>query len=337
MLNRGEFIMPAVSVIVPVYKVEPYIHQCVDSVLNQTFTDFELILVDDGSPDSCGTICDEYAAQDSRVRVIHQENGGLGHARNVGMDQAVGKYIIFLDSDDYWLPETLETLYSEAERNQTQALVFGAMPFWEGMEEPEKHLTYQHTVQNGIVKPGPESLQLALEAGEYYAQACMRLYLIDYIREIGIRFDEGIIHEDEKFSFLAYLFAERVECIGDRFYQRRFRPGSIMTSKSIQNSAHGYRVALDGLLDVYFSRPLTELEGDLLARNIRTKANTIYKLYVKAYNQEKKSAVWIQKDARATMRRLRAVPSLSRTIHLATYSLRRAYRDSRRQEKKKRI
>ena len=150
--------MPVISVIVPVYKVEPYLHQCLDSVLAQSFTDFELILIDDGSPDNCGAICDEYAARDSRIYVIHQENAGQGKARNVGMDRASGKYLIFLDSDDYWLPTTLEALYTEAERNQTQVLVFGAMPFWDGMEEPEKHPVYHHTVQNGVVQTGSESL-----------------------------------------------------------------------------------------------------------------------------------------------------------------------------------
>ena len=102
--------MPQISVIVPVYKVEPYLHRCIDSVLNQTFTDFELILVDDGSPDNCGAICDEYAAKDPRVRVIHKENGGLSSARNAGIDIARGDYLSFVDSDDYVHPCFLEVL-----------------------------------------------------------------------------------------------------------------------------------------------------------------------------------------------------------------------------------
>ena len=90
-----------ISVIVPVYKVEKYLHRCIDSVLAQTFTDFELILVDDGSPDNCGKICDEYAEKDERIHVIHKENGGLSSARNAGLDIATGDYIVFIDSDDY--------------------------------------------------------------------------------------------------------------------------------------------------------------------------------------------------------------------------------------------
>ena len=189
--------MPKVSVIVPVYKVEQYLRQCLESVLAQTFYDYELILVDDGSPDSCGAICEAYAAGDARIRVIHQENSGQGKARNVGMDQAVGKYLIFLDSDDYWLPSTLETLYTEAERNQTQVLAFGALPFWEGMEEPKTHLSYQHTVQNGVIKSGSESLKMALDSLEYYDQPCLRLYLLEYIRKTGLSTREAfmkIIH-----------------------------------------------------------------------------------------------------------------------------------------------
>ena len=93
--------MPKISVIVPVYKVEKYIHKCVDSILNQAFSDIEVILVDDGTPDRCGEICDAYGEQDSRVKVIHKENGGLSDARNAGMPHASGEYIIFIDSDDY--------------------------------------------------------------------------------------------------------------------------------------------------------------------------------------------------------------------------------------------
>lgn len=103
--------MPKLSIIVPVYKVEQYIHKCVDSILNQTFTDFELILVDDGSPDNCGNICDEYAQKDKRVRVIHKENGGVSQARNLGIDEAKGEYISFIDPDDWIALDMYEKLF----------------------------------------------------------------------------------------------------------------------------------------------------------------------------------------------------------------------------------
>lgn len=103
---------PKISVIVPVYKVEQYLHRCIDSILSQSFTDFELLLIDDGSPDNCGKICDEYAQKDSRVRVFHKPNGGVSSARNLGLDNAKGEWVAFIDSDDYVENGYLEELLS---------------------------------------------------------------------------------------------------------------------------------------------------------------------------------------------------------------------------------
>ena len=103
---------PVISIIVPVYKVEKQLNKCIESILNQTFKDYELILVDDGSPDNCGHICDEYEKKDSRIKVIHKKNGGLSDARNAGLDIALGKYIGFVDSDDIIHPQMYEKLYN---------------------------------------------------------------------------------------------------------------------------------------------------------------------------------------------------------------------------------
>lgn len=116
---------PVISVIIPVYKVEKYIHRCVDSVLAQTFTDFEVILVDDGSPDDCGKICDAYAEKDDRIRVIHQVNQGLSAARNSGISQAAGEYLYFIDSDDYMDPASLEILLNLAEKEGADYVIGG--------------------------------------------------------------------------------------------------------------------------------------------------------------------------------------------------------------------
>ena len=99
-----------ISVIVPVYKAEAYLHACIDSILSQTVSDFELILVDDGSPDNCPALCDAWAKKDARIKVIHRENGGLAAARNTGLQAAQGDWLLFLDSDDYWPPHMLEKL-----------------------------------------------------------------------------------------------------------------------------------------------------------------------------------------------------------------------------------
>lgn len=108
---------PLISVIVPVYKVEEYLPKCVDSIINQTYRNLEIILVDDGSPDGCGAICDRYAGQDSRVRVIHQENAGISGARNAGLDIMTGKYLTFVDSDDWLAPNAIEVLFGRLQQD----------------------------------------------------------------------------------------------------------------------------------------------------------------------------------------------------------------------------
>ncbi len=124
--------MCEISIIVPVYKVEPYLRKCVDSILAQTFTDFEVILVDDGSPDNSGKICDEYASKDSRVRVIHKENGGLSSARNAGIDVARGKYLGFVDSDDYIEKDMYELLYDNIVKEQADLSICGIYDIYAG-------------------------------------------------------------------------------------------------------------------------------------------------------------------------------------------------------------
>lgn len=117
--------MPELSIIVPVYKVEKYLPKCIDSILAQTFRDFELILIDDGSPDNCGAICDDYAARDSRIKVIHQENAGVSAARNAGLDIATGTYLGFVDSDDWIEPEMYETMIATAKEKNVDVVVCG--------------------------------------------------------------------------------------------------------------------------------------------------------------------------------------------------------------------
>ena len=114
---------PKISVIVPVYKAEKYLRKCVDSILGQTFRDFELLLVDDGSPDGSGAICDEYARKDSRVRVFHKENGGVSSARQYGLDQARGEYTIHADPDDWVEPGMLEALYGKAKAEGAEMVI----------------------------------------------------------------------------------------------------------------------------------------------------------------------------------------------------------------------
>lgn len=134
--------MPKISIIVPVYNVEKYLEKCVRSILAQTFTDFELILVDDGSPDSSGAMCDQFAEQDQRVKVIHKENGGLSDARNAGIEIATGEYLGFVDSDDYIADDMYELLYTNIVKEDADLSICGIYDVYEGKEPVEKQQQY---------------------------------------------------------------------------------------------------------------------------------------------------------------------------------------------------
>ena len=126
---------PKVSVVIPVYKVEPWIRECLDSLVNQTLKEIEIICVDDGSPDNSGAILDEYAQKDKRIKVIHQENGGVQKARNAGLDVAKGEYIALLDSDDYVDVRAYETAYNFAKKDNVDILNFDARSFCDGEDD----------------------------------------------------------------------------------------------------------------------------------------------------------------------------------------------------------
>ena len=147
---------PAISVIVPVYKAEKYLHRCVDSLLAQTFSDFEVLLVDDGSPDRSGEICDEYAKKDSRVRVFHKENGGVSSARQCGIDNAQGEYTIHADPDDWVEPEMLEALYKKAKEDNADMVI---CDFYE-----------EHKCGTKYIKQEPSSLNHEVVLRELFQQ-----------------------------------------------------------------------------------------------------------------------------------------------------------------------
>ena len=131
-----------ISIIVPVYNTEKYLDRCIQSILSQTYTDFELLLINDGSTDSSGAICDKYAEQDSRVRVFYKENGGVSSARNVGLNNAEGEYIIFVDSDDYMKPQMCEILYNTLIREQADIVICGTEETGGGFWKPRNNENY---------------------------------------------------------------------------------------------------------------------------------------------------------------------------------------------------
>ena len=192
--------MPLVSVIVPVYKVEYVVKNCIESILNQIFTDFELILVDDGSPDNSGKICDEYAKKDDRVIVIHKENGGVSSARNVGIDRAKGKYICFVDSDDYVSKDYLKTLIEIKEKyNDVDNIWCYFKTVDKYSDEMDcKEVSPETNLKKYTVKDIMTLHEKWLDAGP----VC-KLYISDIIKENNLKFDDSLsLGEDLIFNFV---------------------------------------------------------------------------------------------------------------------------------------
>ncbi|MBO5797156.1 MAG: glycosyltransferase [Clostridia bacterium] len=213
---------PVFSIVVPVYKVEQYLHTCVTSLRRQTYSDIEILLIDDGSPDGCPAMCDAYAKEDKRIRVIHKPNGGLSDARNAGIEAAVGDYLFFVDSDDALFPTACE-----------QFLPYAA----EGCDilvgDGTSTGAYRNLCHRGFpgVCSGKDYLKKALTQKAMPMAAWLYVYKRAFLLEKGLRFKYGILHEDEEFTPRAFLEAERVVDTGINFYSYVIRANSITTGK----------------------------------------------------------------------------------------------------------
>ncbi len=210
-----------ISVIIPVYKVEKYLRECVDCILMQSYTDFELILVDDGSPDRCGEICEEYSRRDGRVRVIHQENQGLSGARNTGMEAANGDYITFVDSDDRVSPQYLSVLYKALTDTDADISVCRALTFADG-ETPRAKPDH---IKKKVCSGKKACVMLYDGRAEVTVQACGKLYRTKLIGDT--RFPLGRLHEDQAFTPLIFYRAGKVAAVDAELYYYRERNDSI--------------------------------------------------------------------------------------------------------------
>lgn len=259
-----------ISIIIPVYNTERYLAECLDSVVNQTHINIEVLLIDNGSQDSSLSICKRYASKDSRIKIVQTENFGQGVARNTGLKMANGKYVAFLDSDDYYSSLTaLDELCGKAEEDQLELLVFSAEPFGDGIDPQPWFLKYKHTVQNNIVRDGCTSFSVAHSNEEYYTQVCKRFYLLQHIKAHNFQFDPIRLHEDDAFSFLSYIMAERVECIGSSYYARRYRQKSSITTADSVKSVFGYSVAIASILSKYDEAQKKEAKKLMAQQTIR--------------------------------------------------------------------
>ena len=226
---------PKVSIIVPVYNVEKYLSYCMDSLLNQTLTDIEIILVDDGSPDRCPAMCDEYAKQDHRVKVVHKKNEGLGFARNSGLAIAAGEYIAFVDSDDYVALNAYEKLYKLAIDTKTDVVYFTFQRFNEQgntcVNAPIRKEILYNTVEEirGFILDMIAAEPIAKSGLVFHCSSCCALYRHEVIKrhELMFKSERELIWEDLVFNLDYLLHSSHVMVIPDVFYNYRVNSSSL--------------------------------------------------------------------------------------------------------------
>lgn len=209
-----------ISVIIPIYKVEEYLDECVASIVTQTHKNLEIILVDDGSPDNCPQMCDNWAAKDSRIRVIHKPNGGLSDARNAGIDAATGEYIAFVDSDDFIKPDMLEKLYTAIQKEKADIAACGILNC-----EGDRRTAWGC---RDFAGSSEQILALLYDDAAYPVAAWNKLYRRSCWETL--RFPVGKTCEDAFTTYRLVHNAKRIVMISEALYCYRIRPGSIMTS-----------------------------------------------------------------------------------------------------------
>lgn len=263
-----------ISTIVPVYKVEAYLTRCVDSILSQSYSNLEIILVDDGSPDSCPAICDAYVKKDPRIRVIHKPNGGLSDARNAGMDIAHGKYFTFIDSDDYVTPDYIQALYTAAKRDDADISIVGMKRVFEGDSSSEG---YKEEYIDCCYDTKAAIREL-LTMGQISQEACGKLYKAEIFH--GIRFPVGELYEDLAIMYQLFLRAERVAYSSRQLYRYFIREGSIMQAPFDMRQYVEVRWIEEGVALVAQRYP--ELDHEIRGRRVWSYFKTLYRILCSA-------------------------------------------------------
>lgn len=220
------------SIIIPVYNVAPYLRTCVESVLEQTYQNLQIILVDDGSTDSSGELCDQLAKQDKRIQVLHKENGGLSDARNAGLRVATGEYVAFLDSDDvYPLRDGLAQLMALAQIEQPDVLLFQAVDVYPNHQSARKEYDEAWIAAYS----GMEVFYQLVRTQSFNMSACFQLIRRELLEQHQIYFEKGLLSEDVDWSLRLWQYVDKVRAINLPLYGYQHREGSISTTYTIRN------------------------------------------------------------------------------------------------------
>ena len=245
-----------ISIIIPIYKVEAYLHECVDNVLNQAYTNLEVLLVDDGSPDGSPQICDEYVAKDNRVRVIHKLNGGLSDARNVGLKEATGDYVVFLDSDDYYNNSSfLENVVNQMNQSLVDILCHQRQCFIDGKPETMTPSAPYEALEIKEQRYGCLVQKLSA-ADRLDASACMKIMKRSFLMDNELFFKKGIYSEDIEWFMRVLLKAKTMAVTNEVGYCYRLRATSISHNVKLKNvqdlfsSVENYAVLYESHQDV---------------------------------------------------------------------------------------
>ena len=254
-----------ISFILPIYKVEAYLRECVDSLTSQTYKDIEIILVDDGSPDGCPALCDQLATEDSRIVALHKPNGGLSDARNYGLQHATGDYVIFVDSDDFWCHnDSLQKIVEELKNDQIDVLCFNISYYYEDTN------SYKHWAPfpNSVLSPTTPSIFLIemQKIGTLPMSACSKVIRRKFLIDNKIAFIKGIRGEDSPWMIDLLDKAKKIHCVNQYVYAyRQNREGSITNTFKIENR-DSLCVVLDRELSLIDKRSFS-LQGKLALKS----------------------------------------------------------------------
>ncbi|MCI8466444.1 MAG: glycosyltransferase [Lachnospiraceae bacterium] len=276
-----------ISVIIPVYNVEMYLEECLNSILKQDFEDYEIICVNDASTDSSENILLNYREKYEKIKIItHEKNKGLSAARNTGVLNAIGKYILFIDSDDLIVENTFTELYDRAEQTASDIVYFNMVNFYE--EETSLKRIYQKTqtyIEYAGVYSGKELFCLFMDSHNMNVQAVRKFIRKKFLEEKEIKFYEGILHEDVLFSFLCAMNAKKVMNINKEYYIRRLRKESITHTKN-NKKIQSLFVIMIQILTYWNTHSFSEKENQAIEYYFQE----IYKLYQRynwQFEQEK--------------------------------------------------
>ncbi|WP_293887264.1 MULTISPECIES: glycosyltransferase family 2 protein [unclassified Sphingobacterium] len=243
---------PEITIIMPVFNTEAYVDSAVESVLDQTFKSFELLLINDGSTDGSLSRLANWAEKDARVRVFSQANQGLSGARNTGIEHAKGNFIYFMDSDDLIKRDTLHTCYKYCKENHLDFVFFDAETFADEIQDTALSTRFNYSriyFEPKVIVSGIEAFEKLLKYDEFFSSVCLLFINRTFLTRIGLRFEKYIVHEDELFTTILFMEAHKTYYIPATFFMRRLRTGSIMMVDYSMKNINSYFIVGIRLLD----------------------------------------------------------------------------------------